>query len=508
MHARRWTIHHGLAVLAFLLCALALVGLPWVAFGQLTPGNFVTILDEGVVQGKAKKLDCVGAGIACTVSGVIATITAGGGGGGGAPTDATYWVGAANATLTNEINLGALGTGLVLNTAGTPSIYAGTSCTNQVLRLLDASGAGTCVTITSAYTTGTFPGDVHALLSATHSDTVANAPLRGALIVGNVTPAWARLALGGNNLYLKSNASDLLYSTLAAGGVGACTNQAVTALNADAVPTCSTITSAFVDASIVPSVRLISTTAPLAGGGDLSANRTLTTSMNTARLIGRTTAAAGVMEEITVAAPLTFSALTLDFDETVTLGNNARVMLRKNTGADVGARRRLNLIEGTNITLTVADDAGSEEVDITIAAAGGSGYSTIEDEGVARTQRATVNFVGAGVSCVDDGASKTVCTISGGGAGSANVAEVSLSLGTGMGLYYSTTVTGQAWVTSSSVIVCSMFGTTADGQTPETIAVAGIVPTVSDRVVGTGFNLNVMNPNGATGTVRAHCTGA
>ena len=49
----------------------------------------------------------------------------------------------------------------------------------------------------------------------------------------------------------------------------------------------------------------------------------------------------------------------------------ARVSVRKNTGADIGSRRRLNLIEGFNITLTVADDAVGEEVDITITAAGG-----------------------------------------------------------------------------------------------------------------------------------------
>jgi hypothetical protein len=49
------------------------------------------------------------------------------------------------------------------------------------------------------------------------------------------------------------------------------------------------------------------------------------------------------------------------------------VTVRKNTGADVGTRSRLNFIEGTNVTLTVADDAGSDEVDITIASSGGSG---------------------------------------------------------------------------------------------------------------------------------------
>ena len=47
------------------------------------------------------------------------------------------------------------------------------------------------------------------------------------------------------------------------------------------------------------------------------------------------------------------------------------IVVRKNGGADVGTRARLNFIEGANITLTVADDAGDGEIDITIAAAGG-----------------------------------------------------------------------------------------------------------------------------------------
>jgi hypothetical protein len=47
------------------------------------------------------------------------------------------------------------------------------------------------------------------------------------------------------------------------------------------------------------------------------------------------------------------------------------VTVRKNSGTDVGTRKRLNLVEGTNITLTVADDATDNEVDITVTAAGG-----------------------------------------------------------------------------------------------------------------------------------------
>ena len=61
------------------------------------------------------------------------------------------------------------------------------------------------------------------------------------------------------------------------------------------------------DAGYVQSTRTISAVGPLSGGGDLSANRTITTSMATARLIGRTTAGVGVMEEISVDGSLTLS---------------------------------------------------------------------------------------------------------------------------------------------------------------------------------------------------------
>lgn len=55
----------------------------------------------------------------------------------------------------------------------------------------------------------------------------------------------------------------------------------------------------------------ISTTAPLSGGGNLSTNRTITTSMSTNKLIGRSTAGTGVMEEITIGTGLSLSAGTL-----------------------------------------------------------------------------------------------------------------------------------------------------------------------------------------------------
>lgn len=51
------------------------------------------------------------------------------------------------------------------------------------------------------------------------------------------------------------------------------------------------------------------------------------------------------------------------------LADAQKVAVEK-AGAAIGTRSTLNLIEGANITLTVADDAVDGEVDITIAAAG------------------------------------------------------------------------------------------------------------------------------------------
>lgn len=59
-----------------------------------------------------------------------------------------------------------------------------------------------------------------------------------------------------------------------------------------------------------------------------------------------------------------------DGDHSGLLSGNARVAVRKNTGAVVGTRRQLNLIEGAGVGLTLADDSLSEEVDITVNVTG------------------------------------------------------------------------------------------------------------------------------------------
>lgn len=102
-----------------------------------------------------------------------------------------------------------------------------------------------------------------------------------------------------------------------------------------------------VDPAPVPSTRTISTTLPITGGGDLSANRTLA------------------------------------FDGSTLLDNNARVKVDK-AGVGVGTRRELNFIEGSNITITITDDNPNEKVDIEIASSGGGGSGLTHPETMSR----------------------------------------------------------------------------------------------------------------------------
>ncbi len=64
------------------------------------------------------------------------------------------------------------------------------------------------------------------------------------------------------------------------------------------------------------------------------------------------------------------------FTATGDMNANARVKVRKNSAGSTFSRRRINFIEGSGVTLTVADDSTDEEVDVTITASGGGGAAT------------------------------------------------------------------------------------------------------------------------------------
>ena len=56
-------------------------------------------------------------------------------------------------------------------------------------------------------------GSSHAVLSATHTDSVANAVSRGSLIAGNSTPAWDELTVGSANSVLTADGTDVAWDT-------------------------------------------------------------------------------------------------------------------------------------------------------------------------------------------------------------------------------------------------------------------------------------------------------
>jgi azurin len=64
-----------------LLAILVLLSIPPWAAAQVSVPPRVIIQDEGTLQGTARILNCVGAGLTCAVSGTTATFTAAGGGG-------------------------------------------------------------------------------------------------------------------------------------------------------------------------------------------------------------------------------------------------------------------------------------------------------------------------------------------------------------------------------------------------------------------------------------------
>lgn len=98
----------------------------------------------------------------------------------GAPIGAEYWVGTANGTLTNEKNVGGIGTGLVINTAGVPSAYAGTSAgANLFLTAIGTTGIGTFLqpdfsNLSGAATDAQIPNNITVTLAATATALAAN----------------------------------------------------------------------------------------------------------------------------------------------------------------------------------------------------------------------------------------------------------------------------------------------------------------------------------------------
>jgi len=182
----------------------------------------------------------------------------------------------------------------------------------------------------------------HALLSTMHSDTLAAAVVRGDLIIGNSTPRWARLPIGVATRVLKSDGVDPSWSQVDHTElIGVTPDQHHARLHSLWSPLDHA-------GSITDAQHGIRTLLNAHAHGDLSG---VTSNQHHAQLHKDTHKTGG--GDAFVLADL--------------LDAVARVKVRWNTGGvDVGARRRLNFINGAYISLTIADDPANEEVDVTV----------------------------------------------------------------------------------------------------------------------------------------------
>ena len=146
------------------------------------------------------------------------------------------------------------------------------------------------------------------------------------------------------------------------------------------------------------------------------------------------------------------------------------VTIRRNSGANVGTRPRINFIEGPNITLTVIDDGADNEVDVTIEAVGSAGgYDTIQQAGTPLTQRTILNFAGFGITAVDDGAgTRTTVTLA------STLQNLSLLPGNGYVVQTSATSFANRSITAGSSKVTIGNGDGVAGNTTVDIVEANI----------------------------------
>lgn len=163
-------------------------------------------LPKGSVDGKLLTM----------VSGMPAWADPPGAGGGGAPAEATYVVLSTHVDLTQERVLTA-GNGILITDGGAGLTV--TLATRQQYSIIQSSGVlqlsgdintpgnsklyGTDISGTKGWYDQPVGGTAHAILSATHTDTLVASVVAGDLIFGNSTPKWARLPKGTDGQILK-----------------------------------------------------------------------------------------------------------------------------------------------------------------------------------------------------------------------------------------------------------------------------------------------------------------
>ena len=128
-------------------------------------------------------------------------------------------VGAAQATHASQHKSGG-GDTIKLDELAAPTDITTLNATTGVHGLCPKLSGVTTTFLRGDGTWNAITGTDHQLLSGTHTDTVTNAPERGAIIYGTATPKWEKLAKGTSGYVLKAGASDISWAALSASDFG------------------------------------------------------------------------------------------------------------------------------------------------------------------------------------------------------------------------------------------------------------------------------------------------
>ena len=360
-----------------------------------------------------------------------------------------------------------------------------------------ASATVSCSPSATSVTASAFPADVVQIATIA---VLANGTL------GTLTPLYvggvAKTVTCSSGCTVTETSTGIGISTTAITG-GTCTNQATTAISTTGVPTCTTLSSAYVDSSIQPSATAVTLT-----GAQTLTNKTLTAPELTSPTVGGNL--------FTLSAPLTTTgtgALTLTNPtgaaQTITMPNAASVTLAR---TDAG-----QTFTGPQTFSTEADFGGSTSGFVKIGTTNGWLLGYANSQTIQASSNGIIGFTtgapftnpidtsisrfGAGVLAIGTGAQ-------GNTSGSLYVASTAIgpsntSPGTGTGTFLDRTATTGA---TTVCIGCDFASHTSATTTQVTIqagtgqgtTVALLTPNISvtsTSVPASGYGMNLSSSN-------------